>query len=559
VQPSLINALVDALPYLVQYPYGCVEQTTSKFLPCVRVAQVLNLVGKPATTGAKPPQVPDWWHEKGLDALPDMIKTGVAKLASLQNPDGGFGWFGGMRSDPYMTAYVVYGLTAAVRAEAQVPNDVLRRAVDFLYANLHLVKSQTDTTAYLAWVLTEADSLSIGKPSAAQRKELDAAVDAVYAARDDLNDYTRALLILTLVNRGETDKPQVVWRNLQARRIETDKGNHWGENRWGWRWSEDQVETTAFGLLAALAVDPNSDLAGKTAQWLVLNRTGNQWYSTKDTSAAILALSAYADKHKELTGSYSVTVAVNGHDAKGWEVTPANALSLKASVDVDPSWLKDGDNEVVIKTSDGGQPYYSAMLTYYTLEDPITAASNLISADREYYKITEYTDADKHRQTKRDLLRTGDTVNSGDQIEVEVTLNAENDFSYVALRDPKPAGCEPVDQTSGGTWGGTWLYRELRDREVTFFVDHLPQGKTVVTYRLRAETPGTFRALPHNGFAMYRPDVRCLSNEAVIKIGVHHRARPCYRASMGHKRPRDIRRAQAGAPVPHERGGLLPV
>ena len=517
LQPSLVNALVDALPYLVQYPYGCVEQTTSKFLPCVRVAKILQYTGKVDPASNKPKQVPEWWQGKGLAELPAMVKAGVERLSGMQNPDGSFGWFGGMRGDPWMTAYVCYGLSEAAQADFTVPADVLRKGLDFCYGNLHLLKSQLDSTAYVTWVLSGASKLH--RANAVQRQNLQEAVDRVYAGRDDLNDSTRALLALTMANQGEKEKAEVLWRNLQARRIETDRGCHWGRNRWGWRWSDDQVETTSFALMAAQTIEPTSPLAEKAANWLVLNRTGNQWYSTKDTSAAILALSQYASERKELSSTYSASVAVNGQTLKGWEVTPANALSLKADLTIDPKLLRTGDNEIVVKTNGQGSPYYSAMLSYYTREDPITAASNLMSANRRYYRLTEYTDADKKRQTRRDLLKDGETIASGEQIEVEVTIEAENDFSYVAFRDPKPAGCEPVDQTSGGTWGGAWLYRELRDREVTFFADHLAQGKTTFTYRLRAESPGTFRALPHNGFAMYRPDVRCLSNEAIVKIG----------------------------------------
>ncbi|MBI5833230.1 MAG: hypothetical protein HZB16_13115 [Armatimonadetes bacterium] len=526
IQPSVINSLVDALPYLVRYPYGCVEQTTSKFLPCVMVARTLDLVGRPATGGAtvaakpaavKPPQMPEWWDSKGLDELPAMVKTGVDRLCGMQNADGGFGWFGGMRSDLWMSAYVTYGLSQALRADYTVPQDRYTRAIDFLYGNLHLLKSQNDSSAYVAWVLTEVEGIG-HTPSADQKKALTETVERVWAERDGLNDYTRALLVLTLAGRRDNERAQVVWRNLQSRRIETAQGCHWGENRWGWRWSEDQVETTAFALLASQKVEPNAALAGKTAQWLLLNRTGNQWYSTKDTAAAILALAEYADGHKELTGTYSVNVQVNGKDVKGLEITPQNALSTNAEIEVDPALLRSGANDVSVTTAGGGSPYVAAMLTYYTKEDPITAASNLMSAKRSYSRVVEYTDKDNKRQTRLEPLANGTPIASGDQIEVKIDIDAENDFSYVAFRDPKPAGCEPVDQTSGGTWGGSYLYRELRDKEVTFFADQLSQGKTTISYRLRAESPGLFRALPHNGFAMYRPDVRCLSDEGIVRV-----------------------------------------
>ncbi len=519
VAPTLVSCLLDALPYLVEYPYGCVEQTTSKFLPAVLVARTLDYTGKPVA-GGKPRQVPEWWKSRGLDELPDMVNTGIKRLASMQNPDGGFGWFGGMRSDVWMSAYVTYGLMQARMADFSVPGEVLGRAVGFLLGNLHLLKSQHDSSAYVAWVLSDAVAHQVATPDAEQKKALEDAFQRVYANRDELNDYTRALLVLGLVNKGEKDKAAVVWRNLQGRRIETERGNHWGRNQWGWRWSEDQVETTSFCLLACLAIEPASPLAAKTVDWLVLNRTGNRWYSTKDTAAAIFALTRFADQSGELKAKYSVALSVNGKEVKGWEVTPDNALSLDGAVEVDPKLLKSGANKLELRRDGGGTVYYSAFLEYYTREDPITAAANYISATRRYVKVTDYTDPqDNVRKQKREELKGGETIASGERLEVEVTVNAENDFDYVCFADPKPAGCEPVDQTSGGTWGGAWMYRELRDEEVTFFVDHLRQGKTTFSYELRAETPGVFRALPHNGFSMYRADVRCLSDEAILRIG----------------------------------------
>ncbi len=518
MQPTLVSALLDALPWLVEYPYGCVEQTTSKFLPAVMVARTLDYTGKPAA-GGKPKQVPDWWKSRGLDELPDMVREGIKRLTGMQNSDGGFGWFSGMRSDVWMSAYVTYALIQARAADFAAPADVLEKATTFLLNNLHLLKSSHDSSAYVTWVLSEAVAAKVKQPNAEQQRNLEDAYQRVWANRDQLNDYTRALLILAMVNKGDKDKAKIAWENLQATRIETESGVHWGQNRWGWRWSEDQVETTAFATLAALAVEPNSELATKAVNWLTMNRTGNRWYNTKDTAAAIFALARYADVHQELKASYTLTLAVNGQTVKGWEVTPQNVLTLNGIVEVDPKLLRTGDNQIELRRTGQGSVYYSALLEYYTQEDPITAASSYLSASRKYYKVTEYTDPqDNTRKTKREELRSGDPIASGEQIEVEVTIDAENEFDYVCLADPKPAGCEPVDKTSGGTWGDAWLYRELRDKEVTFFADHLRQGKTTLSYRLRAETPGLFRALPHHGFSMYRADVRCLSDEATIQV-----------------------------------------
>jgi len=518
--PTLGATLLDALPYLADYPYGCVEQTTSKFIPAVLVARTLDITGGAGGGGLpQAKQVPQWWTRRGLDTLPDMVKLGIKRLADMQNSDGGFGWFGGMRSNVYMSAYVTYGLLQARLADFTLPEGILERSTTFLADNLHLIKSREDSLCYVSWVLSEAVQAKVLKPSGEQTKAMEDALQGVYANREDLNDYTRALLILTMKNRGEDEKAAVVWRNLQARKIETEHGVHWGDGRWGWYWSDDQIETTAFSLLACLRVEPDNALAAKAVQWLVMNRTGNRWYNTKDTATAIYALTTYADQKGELDANYKATLKVNGKEVKTWQVTKDNALTLDGQVTVDPSLLKSGQNTIELTQDGKGSAWYSALLTYYTTEDPITAASSYMSADRQYFRVVNYTDEDKVRRTKLEPIRNGETIASGEEIEVQVTIDAENDFDYVAFSDPKPAGCEPVDQTSGGTWGGSYMYRELHDEEVTFFADSLRQGKTNITYRLRAESPGTFRALPHNGFSMYRPDVRCLSDEDIVRIG----------------------------------------
>jgi alpha-2-macroglobulin len=92
-------------------------------------------------------------------------------------------------------------------------------------------------------------------------------------------------------------------------------------------------------------------------------------------------------------------------------------------------------------------------------------------------------------------------------------------MDYVLFEDMKPAGCEPLEQLSGFTFGeGLYAHSELRDTKVAFFIDHMPLGRHALRYRLRAETPGTFHALPTNGYAMYAPDVRALSDSELLTV-----------------------------------------
>jgi len=116
-------------------------------------------------------------------------------------------------------------------------------------------------------------------------------------------------------------------------------------------------------------------------------------------------------------------------------------------------------------------------------------------------------------------LKLGDTVTSGDQIEVVLKITSKNVYDYLVFEDMKPAGCEPVELRSGGRWaGGLCANLELRDEKVVFFIGLLEQGEHVLRYKMRAETPGTFHALPTTGSAMYAPEVRAISDEMHLKV-----------------------------------------
>ena len=82
----------------------------------------------------------------------------------------------------------------------------------------------------------------------------------------------------------------------------------------------------------------------------------------------------------------------------------------------------------------------------------------------------------------------------------------------------KPAGFEPVELQSGYTRNALGAYVEFRDNRVVFFTRTLARGKHSVAYRMRAEIPGKFSALPARGEAMYAPELKANSNEIKLQV-----------------------------------------
>jgi uncharacterized protein YfaS (alpha-2-macroglobulin family) len=174
--------------------------------------------------------------------------------------------------------------------------------------------------------------------------------------------------------------------------------------------------------------------------------------------------------------------------------------------------------------------YFNAYLTNFTLEDPITKAGLEIKVERQYYQLVPVAAKIKAEGSRgqaldqriekyeRRPLQEGDTLESGALVEVELVIESKNDYEYLMFEDMKPAGFEAVEQRSGYNAKGMPAYVEYRDNRVALFARQLLRGRHSVAYRLRAEIPGRFSALPTIAQAMYAPELRANSDE--IKLSV---------------------------------------
>jgi uncharacterized protein YfaS (alpha-2-macroglobulin family) len=124
----------------------------------------------------------------------------------------------------------------------------------------------------------------------------------------------------------------------------------------------------------------------------------------------------------------------------------------------------------------------------------------------------------KVEKFRRQPLKDGDVLTSGELVEVELEIDSKNDYEYLLFEDMKAAGFEPVEVRSGYNGNDLGAYVEFRDERVCFFAKSLARGKHSVAYRLRAEVPGRFSALPAKASAMYAPELRGNSDEA--KLGI---------------------------------------
>src|SRR5215212_8374872 len=557
IAPSMATTMLDALPYLIDYPYGCTEQTMSRFLPAVITAKTLRDLGlKPETAmhkifGGIEESSASATHPKGrrdLKELEAITKQSLDRLYDFQHADGGWGWWKEGESDHFMTAYVVWGMSLARQAGIDLKPEVIERAAAYL--DKELVEEETSYDAQ-AWMLHSLAVYHAMRQQAEVGKFQQTAFDNLWTNRDGLNAYTRALLALAAHNYGYHDRAKTLIVNLENG-VKTDSQPdtsivqrgaqvsdpsvmgtaHWGEDGVYWRWSDGGVEATSFALRALLAVDPKNKLIEPVTNWLVKNRRGAQWSNTLDTAIVVLTLNDYLRITGEVQPVVGYQLVVNGTPVTSKQITSEEALSAPSKFVISRELIRDGQNEIsIVRNSGNGPIYFSAAAEFFSLEEPLKPAGNEIFVRRQYFKLVNHPTLLKGIVSERVPLNDGETVKSGDRVEVVLTVEAKNNYEYLLFEDLKPAGLEAVQIRSGESLyirelksgGGftdrtRWVYQELRDRKVALFIDRLPQGVWQLSYEMRAEVPGAFHALPVLGHAMYVPEIRTNGAEMRVRV-----------------------------------------
>jgi hypothetical protein len=227
----------------------------------------------------------------------------------------------------------------------------------------------------------------------------------------------------------------------------------------------------------------------------------------------------------------TIEVSVDGRKIKEVSITAADLFTYDDRVAVAGDALSKGWHKIELRKRGKGPLYFNAYLTTFTLEDFITRAGLEIKVDRAYYKLTRADEAtnaagsrgqvvsERREKYRRELLPSGSTVKSGDLLEIELIVDSKNEYEHIVLEDPKAAGVEPFDVQSGYNAQGLGAYVELRDEKVNLFLRELPRGRHSLRYRMRAEIPGKFSALPAMGSGMYAPELKANSDELKLGIG----------------------------------------
>ncbi|MET0650425.1 MAG: DUF6049 family protein [Pyrinomonadaceae bacterium] len=500
-----LQALTDAVLYLVAYPFECSEQLSSRVLAVAALRDVLTA-----------------FKAKGLPS-PEEMNSAVARdlkrLQGLQNDDGGFAfWRRGDESWPYVSIHVAHALARAKSKGYEVPQPMLDKSKSYLRGiesripRRYGVQARNSLIAYALY--TRA---LMGDRDAARARRL---ISEQGLEKLQLEAAGWLLAVLS-GDRASAAEVAAIRTLLNNRAEETAGTAHFTTS-----YADDDYlllrsDHRADGvILEALIGDQSeSDLIAKVARGLLAHRKQGRWENTQENAFVLLALDRYFRTYEKATPDFVARAWLG--DAYAGEQQFRGRSTDRQQFDVPMRYLAEkgsGEQRLVLQKEGAGRLYYRVGMSYAPTNLKLAPADYGFAVERVYEPTGDAADV------RRDADGTW-RIKSGATVRVKLTVVAPARRYHVALVDPLPAGLEALNpalavtgtipeaqreqepERFGWWWRRTWFeHQNLRDDRAEAFTSLMWEGVYTYTYTARATTPGAFVVPPAKAEEMYAPE-----------------------------------------------------
>jgi TolA-binding protein len=430
------------------------------------------------------------------------VRRGAQRLLNLQNPDGSFGWFQGGSGDLAMTAYAFLGLAGAQEAGVSGLDGALGNAANAL-ANL-LRQGDENARALGHYALSRV-----------RRVESEAYATTFRRRNDDLSIQGLAWMTLAAKNVGRDYDADELLRLILERRVEEGNLTSWkapeGDCLVG-----SSVEATGLAVQAILAAGGDVRHAERGLEWMLANRQGGGFGSTKATAAFVQAAAAWVRKNGAQGFGGKIDLLLDGKVVRTVSVGREGLEPKDRRFLVDEAAdLAPGRHTLAFRLDGQGRLHWALRLETVVASEDLPGLTHGLTLERSFLRPEEapvegqpppvkpgYTIL---RESARPRIEAKDVtaVSAGDRVLVRVKLTAPRDLSYVLVEDPLPAGFEVLDETAKGPFD----WQERRDDRQVFFLGKVPKGSVTLEYVLQATHWGRFTALGTSAYPMYLPEV----------------------------------------------------
>jgi uncharacterized protein YfaS (alpha-2-macroglobulin family) len=515
---TALQALTDAVLYLVSYRYECSEQLASRILAVAALRDVLTAFDAPGLPPA--------------DEIEAAVERDIERLGGMQNSDGGFPiWKRGRDSIPFHTIHVAHALQRAEMKGFDVPAEMKARARNYLqgienhFPSWYSQRTRQTLRAYALYVRA-----LMGDPDPGEARRLlhqagleGLSLEALAWVWQVLADDPASAVEVEDIRRYVNNR---VVETAGAANFTTSYGDQ------AYLLLHSNRRTDAILLDALMADSPDSDLIPKVVNGLLAHRTRGRWGNTQENVFILLALDRYFNTFEAQTPDFVANIwlgdtYVGGHEYVG-RSTERHETSIPMAYLVDQT--AGGAQDLILSKDGPGRLYYRLGLRYAPTNLDLDPLDMGFVVQRGYEALDD----------PQDVTQDEDGVwhiKAGARVRVRLTMVADNRRYHVALVDPLPAGLEivnpalavsgdvPQDPSAsnyryGWWWWGTWYeHQNMRDERAEAFASLLWDGVYQYSYVARATTPGNFVVPPAKAEEMYAPEVfgRSSSDRVIVE------------------------------------------
>ena len=562
---------VQALPYLMEYPYDCNEQTFSRYYANALASHIANsnpriqeVFNQWKNTDAlisnleknqelksiliqETPWLRDAQSETeqkkriallfDLNKMNNELQNAKNKLKQNQMSNGAWAWFNGGRPNRFITQHIITGfghLKQLDVTQSDSEASMIRKAIQYL--DSEFIEEHNNLTKYNKDVDLSKDHLSHMQihylymrsffPEIKTSKEVKTIMDYYQSQIQNYwlsrSLYNKGLMALISFRNNDTNTTSKILNSLKETSITSEElGMYWKSNENSWYWYQAPIETQA--LLIETFTEAGNVIQNETKNletidnlkiWLLKNKQTNRWKTTKATTEAVYALLLQGSDWLSVTDMVDIVLGNQKIDPNTMEDVKVEAGTGYFKTSWSANEISPKMAEVKISKKGKGIAWGSLYWQYFEDLDKITSAETPLQLKKKLFLKTN-TDTGKTLTeiTKATKLKVGDLVT------VRIELRSDRNMEFIHMKDMRAAGLEPTNVISQYKWqDGLGYYQSTKDASTNFFFDYLPKGVYVFEYDLRVNNAGNMS----NGIttiqSMYAPEFSSHSEGVRIDV-----------------------------------------
>ena len=561
---------IQALPYLMEYPYECAEQTFDRFYANSIASNIANSSPKikavfdswknftpdallsnleknqelKAVMLEETPWVLDAKSEnerkQRIALLFDMNKMGneldkaMRKLEALQVPNGGFPWFAGMPDDRYITQYIVTGfghLNKLGVLDVSKDNKTWKMVTG---AMIYLDNRIKEDYEYIKkWYPLEMDKNHIGGTQIQYlyaRSYFNDKIEIASANKEAFDyfkgqakkywtansRYLQGMICFALNRYGDKTTAADIIKSLKENALHSEEmGMYWKDMEAGYYWWQAPVETQALLIETFDEVANDQPTVEELKVWLLKQKQTQDWKTTKATADACYALLLKGTNWLASDQLVEISMGDQKIDPKKMDNVKIEAGTGYFKTSWSGSDIKPEMGKITVTKKDEGVAWGAVYWQYFEQLDKITTAATPLKLEKKLFI---------ERNTENGPVIEPVTENTkiklGDKIKVRIELRVDRDMEYVHMKDMRASGFEPVNVISNYKYqGGLGYYESTRDASTNFFISYLNKGTYVFEYALKATMKGDFSNGVTTIQCMYAPEFTSHSEGIRVNIG----------------------------------------